>query len=533
MIGSQWGRARTETVLDALARAASDWADEVYLDMCGDRTYSFAEIDSLSNRFAHGLAAMGVGPGTAVATMLDNSADCIAIFYAVMKVQALLVPLNTGLKGEFLRHQLADSSAILAICEADYADRFEAVLGEVPALANLLIRDGADGLAGIVSDSTAPLSGRPKPSDIAMLLYTSGTTGLSKACMIGHGYIARYIGNLEYSARLSPAERLYTAAPLFHVGALGMALTSPICGNRLVLERRFTVQGFWPEIRRSGATVTNIVGAMIPLLAQAPDSADSRACHGQLKYNLGMPFTPDLTRIWQERFGMTRAYNSGFGMSEACLIFITPPDETPPPGSSGKAAPDMDVRMMDDDGNECPPGVAGEMVVRPMAPGIMFSGYWNRPEETAKAFENLWFHTGDIGYLDADGWFYFVDRKKDYIRRRGENISTFELEAVFRKHPALADVAVHAVPSELTEDDVKLTAVLHAPGTANEEDICRWAEDKVPFFALPRYIEFRTALPYNASAKALKYKLREEGVTPQTWDREKSAFRGRTNSKPV
>ena len=533
---AKWGKAGTVTVLDALARSVETRPDAIYLDSCGEGQFSFAEIDRLSNRYAHGLAALGVGPGAPVCAMLDNSLDCVALFYAVLKLQALLVPLNTGLRGEFLRHQIDDSTATTMICEADYLDRVLAIRQDLPRLKNIVMRGGEPKALGLVqvrslksvlSDTVGGFANRPRPADICMLLYTSGTTGLSKACMISHSYIAHYVGDLEYSAVLNADERLYTCAPLFHIGALGMVLTSPFCGNRVVMEKRFSVSNFWPEIRRSGATVANIVGAMIALIAQGEETEDSKACHGQLRPVLGMPFTAELSRIWRDRFGMAYARNSGFGMSEACLILITPPHGELPEGSSGKASPDMDVRIFDDDGNECPDGTPGEMVLRPLAPNIMFSGYWNRPDETAKAFENLWFHTGDICRRDAQGFFTFVDRKKDYIRRRGENISTFELESVFMGHPALAAVAVHAVPSELTEDDVKLTAVLKPSASISERDLCEWAVERVPYFALPRYIEFRSELPYNASAKALKYKLREEGVTPATWDRDQAGFQAK------
>lgn len=533
MTGRQWHFGQRDTLVDALLRAVEQWPDAIYLDACDGVLHSFAEFDRLTNRYAHGLAAAGVSQGSLVGTMLGNSADCLAVIFAVMKLGAILVPLNISLKGEFLRHQLADSTATILLCEAEFVDRVTAVHDQLPGLASVFVRGSAAvnladsrvrNFSELHSGNSSGFETRPRPADLCMLLYTSGTTGLSKACMISHNYLAHYVRDLQVIGALTPDEILYTPAPLFHIGSMGMALTGPVCGNRVVLDQRFSVSGYWREVRRSRASVISVIGAMVPLLAQAEDTEDSRACFGQVRRHYGMPFSPDIAKIWRERFGLARAHNTGFGMSEASMIFLAPADTDVPDGSSGRSSPDFDCRILDEDGNECPAGVAGELAIRPLSPNIMFEGYWKHPEATVQAWKHLWFHTGDIGRIDGDGFFYFVDRKKDYIRRRGENISTYEMEAVFMKHPAVAEVVVHAVPSELAEDDVKVTAVL-VPGAAlTEEELCRWSVDKVPYFAVPRYIEFRQSLPYNASGKALKFILREEGRTPTTWDREVTEF---------
>jgi crotonobetaine/carnitine-CoA ligase len=185
---------------------------------------------------------------------------------------------------------------------------------------------------------------------------------------------------------------------------------------------------------------------------------------------------------------------------------------------------EFEVRLVDDDDTDVAVGEIGEIVCRPNGPNLMFAGYWRRPEATLSVFQNLWFHTGDLARLDDDGFLYFVDRKKDYLRRRGENISSFELERTFVAHESVKDVAVHAVPSEQGEDDVKVTAVLQEGATLTEEHLCRWAVERVPYFALPRYIEFRDDLPRNPVGRVLKYQLRDDGVTATTWDREAAGF---------
>ena len=195
-------------------------------------------------------------------------------------------------------------------------------------------------------------------------------------------------------------------------------------------------------------------------------------------------------------------------------------DEYAKPDSSGKRNDSFDVRIIDDNGDEVEEGLPGEVIVRPLKPNVMFTGYWKRPEETLKLMTNLWFHTGDIGQFDEDGFFFFVDRKKDYLRRRGENISSFEVESVFRQHPGIVDVAAHAVLSDLLEDELKVTVVLNAEANLSEEQLCLWSAEQMPYFAVPRYIEFRIDLPRNPVGRVLKYVLRDEGVTNDTWDRE-------------
>jgi carnitine-CoA ligase len=209
-------------------------------------------------------------------------------------------------------------------------------------------------------------------------------------------------------------------------------------------------------------------------------------------------------------------------MTETAMVTRSCLRDARPPGTCGKLFGAYEARIVDAAGRECPNGAAGEVMVRPLLPNALFKGYWRRPEASLQAMRDLWFRTGDIGRFDADGYFIFVDRGKDYLRRGGENISSFEMETSFRQHPAIDDVAVHAVLSEITEDEVKVTAVLKAGASLGEEELCRWSLDRVPHFAVPRYIEFRTDLPRNPVGRVLKYQLRAEGVTANTWDRHQS-----------
>jgi crotonobetaine/carnitine-CoA ligase len=229
--------------------------------------------------------------------------------------------------------------------------------------------------------------------------------------------------------------------------------------------------------------------------------------------------SPALSAVFAERWGVS-TFSAGYGVTEASLLSTLPPGEENPPDAAGRPNDvEFDVRIFDDHDEEVADATVGEIVCRPRQPNAMFAGYWGRPEATMAVSGNWWFHTGDYGRIE-DGYLYFVDRKKDYLRRRGENISSFEVEKTLHGHPDVAEVAVHSVPSPLGEDDVKVTVVLGPGATADPEALCRWTAERVPYFAIPRYVEIRAELPKNPVGRVLKYQLRDEGVTATTWDAE-------------
>lgn len=525
-----WSVGERDTVIAALDRAVARHPDRVLLDFAGT-LYTYGEVDRLSTRMARALQGLGLKPGQTLVSMLDNNVDAVIVWLAVNKLRAVSVPINTALRGEFLRHQIADADAAIVICEADYLERIGAILTGAPAVTRVLHRGNAPaGLAGPVEsapldahrgDDDTPFSDKPEPAELACLVYTSGTTGPSKGCMLSYNFMCN-LARLQL--RAGPATEkdvTITPLPLFHMNALCVGIISNILvGARVAIVPRFSVSNFWPEVERTGATIASILGGMGGLLAQAPDQEAARRCFGQIHTVRGNPFTEETKKVWRERFGAKHVGGNGYGLTEACVVTSLPGGEYAAPGSSGKRIADFDVRIVDELDRELPAGTAGEIVVRPLRPDIMFMGYWRRPEDTLKLLRNLWFHTGDIGKFDDEGFFYFVDRKKDYLRRRGENISSFEMEAAFAAHPDIAEVAVHAVPSAKGEDDVKVTAVLLPGRTLAPEALFRWSTDAVPYYALPRYIEFRDALPKNPQGRVLKYLLRDEGKTASTWDLE-------------
>jgi crotonobetaine/carnitine-CoA ligase len=532
MLQQEWHLGQQDTVIDALDRAVAAWPDKVFLDFGGD-TYTYAEIDRLTTRFAHVLTGLGVERGQTVVSMLDNNVDAVLVWLAVNKIQAVSVPLNTALRGEFLRHQMSDAGAAIAICEADYLARITAVADKMPELKTVLHRGAPEtgDAAGLDirplddhrgSDET-PITDKPDPAALAALIYTSGTTGPSKGCMLSYNYMCSLARQQQRAAPTGHDDILWTPLPLFHMNALSTGVISTVLvGGRIAFSGRFSVSGFWPDIKRSGATAVSILGAMGNLLAQAKDVPEMKDCFGQVHTVRGNPFSEDMKAIWRNRFGAKQIGSNGYGLTEAAVITSLPAGQPAKPGSSGIRIPEFEVRIVDDHDVELPAGEAGEIITRPLQPNVMFQGYWRRPADTLKIMRNMWLHTGDIGKFDEDGYFYFVDRKKDYLRRRGENISSFELEHVCHSHPAIEEAAIHAVPSEVIEDDVKLTAVLKPGATITEEEFCLWAIEQMPYYAVPRFIEFRKELPRNPQGRVLKYQLRDEGVTPATWDMEKS-----------
>jgi carnitine-CoA ligase len=535
MSASGWEWKEQDTVTAAFHRAVLEGPERRFLDI-DSVVYTYAEIDQMTTRFAHSLEHLGVGGGETVATMLDNNADAIVAWMAINKICAVSVPINTALRGEFLRHQLGDSEAAIIVCESDYLERIASIVDYLPAAKMLLYRGALDRVPNCAipicslddyrgSDDT-PIEPRAKPSDLAALIYTSGTTGPSKGCMISFNYM---IHLAKQKLRFNPAttgDIVFTPLPLFHMNALVSGVTTTILvGGSIAFSPRFSVSGFWPEIERTGATIASILGSMGMLLAQAPDNEAMKRCYGQIHTVRGNPFSPAVRGIWQKRFGSRRVGSMDYGLTEAAVVTGVSGDEATPPGSSGKRIPEFDVRIVDEEDKELPAGESGEIIVRPLRPQIMFDGYWKRPADTLKAMRNQWFHTGDIGKFDREGFFYFIDRKKDYLRRRGENISSFEMEAAFGAHPQIAEVAVHAVPSSIGEDDLKVTAVLKPGEALDEEALCGWSLDKVPYYAVPRYIEFRNELPKNPQGRVLKYQLRAEGKTPATWDIESSSIK--------
>ena len=534
MTNPAWRTEQRHTILELWKDAVAASPNTVFLHFLDDdEKYTYAGFDKLSNRLAQGLLSSGIAPGDRIATLLDSHADSVALLLAASKVNAVYVPVNTANKGEFLRNPLENSGATILVSESKYLERVEAIRERLPDLQTIYVRGESVGdtmacepFVGLYSENDADTEIRLQPGDIAGIIYTGGTTGPSKGCILSQNYIANQALRTREMCDPRPGEVNWTCLPLFHLNAIVVTiLYSVVSGTTAAITPRFSLSGFWADIEKSGASVASVLGSMIPLIANMPDSEEMLRCKGQLRMARGAPFPGELQDIWRDRFGAEIVGAHVYGLTESSFISMLSHDEAAdaPPGSSGKLNHrDFDVMIVNDDFEEMPTGQAGEIVVRPVRPNVMFEGYWGRPQETLDVFDGLWFHTGDIGQFDENGFFYFVDRKKDYLRRRGENISSYEMETTFNLHPDVNEVAVHAVPSALTEDDIKVTVVKEAGSALTEYELASWAIDNVPYYAVPRYIEFRAQLPKNPVGRILKNQLRDEGCTDSTWDLEQS-----------
>lgn len=523
------------TILQVLANRVASDPDGPYLDFEGIEVTA-RQIDEDSGRLAHALNDLGIKKGDRVASLLENRPEQVVSFFAIMKLGAIHQPVNTAYRGEYLRHQLIDGGVKVFIVQGDFASRVQQLDADtMPELESVIVVGEPD--SAITNkpayDWSEVLTGRPfdglpdpkvTPADLACFLYTSGTTGPSKGCMLPHNYLVTLSDQLARMSRRRADDVVLTPLPLFHLAALTVCVVGTLLvGGRASIGRRFSVSGFWPEIKRTGATIISVLGSLATLIANAKDHPD-QVGHS-LRVCMAVPMPPQTEKAWRERFNCA-TWAGGYGLSEASLIATLPADEIGKPGSPGKPnTHEFEVQIVDENDFEVASGAVGEIVVRPKIPNVMFTGYFRRPQDTLAVMRNMWLHTGDLGRLDEDGFLFFVDRKKDYMRRRGENISSFELEKTFQNHEAIKDVAVHSVLSPMGEDDVKVTAILRDGVTLSEEELCAWAVKHLPYFAVPRYIEFRKGdLPRTPSGKVLKYQLREEGKTPTTWDREASGF---------
>lgn len=525
---------KTETtVVGLLMKCVEEHPDSAFVDLAGD-AYSYAEVERRAREFAGVLHASGVRAGQAVVSLQDTHIDAVSSWFGANMLGAVWVGANTALRGEFLRHVITDTGAAVVIAEHDLVSRLTAIGSQLAGVEVVLQHGREEAVPDprIRIERLDDYRGEPAPElnigseeDLMCLTYTGGTTGPSKGCMISNGYAINIGRRGLVQTQRTRDELNWNPLPMFHLNVLSMTLIGTmLVGGSASLAQRFSASGFWPEIERTGARVVNLIGGLPSIIAALPDSPEMARCFGQIRMVHAVPFPAALQEVWRTRFGVKTPGAKGYGMTEVFPITYSEPDDQAPPESAGRVHDeDLEVRIVDDHDREVKTGEVGEVVCRPRRPNVMFQGYWRRPEAMVEATRNLWFHTGDLGRFDDAGYFYFADRKNDYMRRRGENISSQELEATYMMHPDVVEVAVHAVPSDVTEDDVKVTAVLSPDSEITEADLFEWSKDRVPYFALPRYIEFRSELPTSPLGRVHKFLLRAQGCTEATWDREKAA----------
>lgn len=503
-------------------QAARDPAHELFV--CADQRWSIADTLALAAAMAASLAGAGVRRGDRVALFCGNRPEFLRVFLGCAWMGAVAVPINTACRGPQLQYYLANSGARLLAIEASLLVELAAVPADGLALERVWVIGEAAGAAmDSPAFSTEPLPHTTErhdaaaldPGDTLAILYTSGTTGPSKGVCCPHAQLHAWGANTARLLSVVPGDVLCTTLPLFHVNALNGFYQALIVGATQVIEPRFSVSGFWSAMAGHRATVGYLLGAMIPMLLAREPSPEERA--HTLRIALGPGVPPALRDAFRERTGVHLL--EGYGSTETNFVIAVPPGEDAR-GTMGRLQPGFAARVVDEQDNPLPPGQAGELVLRADEPFVFNTGYFGMAEQTVQAWRNLWFHTGDRVVCDDEGRYRFIDRLKDAIRRRGENIASFEVEQVLLSHPDIESVAVFPVGSELAEDEVMAAIVLKAGRAPDPVALMRFCETRLAHFAVPRFIDFVPELPRTENGKVRKVALRERGRSAGTWDRE-------------
>ncbi|WP_066304225.1 AMP-binding protein [Bacillus sp. FJAT-29814] len=495
-----------------------------------DVTYN--EFHKNGNKVADFMKSLGLSKGQTCAVMLPNCPEFLFTWLGLSRIGVIEVPINTSFRGDLLTYMLNKAECQAIVISADLVDRVEAVIGELENLRHIIIVGGFskssvdsvsvhsfEELLSQASDSEIDVE--ITPDDPSVILFTSGTTGPSKGVVLTHIHNFKLAENCCEIMDYGPEDRLFTGYPLFHGNArFTTVLAALLADSDVVLHEKFSTSKFWDICRAEKITSFNALGSLFTLLMKLPERPDD-ADH-LVRKAYGGPTPPELYDAFRERFNVK--VTEIYGLTEVGTVTNNLADSFRK-GSCGRAVPFYEIEIHDEDDRPCPQGVAGEIVLRPKEPGVMFTGYYKMEKETVEAWKNLWFHSGDRGMKDEDGYIYFIDRKKDAIRRRGENISSYEVERVINSHPSVYDSAAVGVPAENNGDEEVLAVIMVKDGaTLEPEELLEFCKPRMAHFAIPRYIRLVKELPRNTSQRVEKYKLRQEGITLDTWDRERAGY---------
>lgn len=497
-----------------------------------EASYSYADIDSCSNKVGNVLRELGVGAKDRIAIFLPNSPEFIFCWFASIKLNVTLVPLNTQLKGEALRYIVGHAAPKLVITNSDLLRELMAVREVLPEDCRLLVigeeittenkvfsYNSLLAQASVERPPDVPIA----DEDTALIIYTSGTTGYPKGVMINRR--AQTNHPLYYHAELiqtAPHETAYSYLPLFHVTCQGVTMGSFIGGARLALDTEFRPFGFWERVRRSNAVIFPYLGAVISMLYSRPPREDDG--DNPVRQALGAAAPKEIWADFERRFNLRLLET--YGQTEWFAVWSKHPvvnnELQARIGAAGTAPARCEIKIVDENHKELPPNHLGQIIMRPAESGLMMSGYYRQPELNTKVFKDGWYYTGDAGEMDSDGYLYFKGRLKDYIRRRGENISAFEIERVVNCHPAVLESAAVGVPSSISEEEVKLCVVFKPEFNGEQqptaEEIWRYCKENLPIFMVPRYIEVLSELPHTSTQRVRKFLLAESG-TANAWDK--------------
>lgn len=525
-----------------LKNRAKRLKNKPFLQYQDEKPLSFQEVNTLANKVGNGLIGLGIKKGDRVSVLMPNSSDYVVIWFGILKAGGIMAPINTAYKMDFLEYIIDNSDSRVLFVAEEYLERIAPIQDRIPRVEKIIVwtRNKSSGFQdmGIRAKSLIPYrnfldNSSPEELEIdvrfidtARLMYTSGTTGRSKGVVKSHAadyYSAK--GYVELT-EIDGNDVLFTCLPLFHSNAEVLCVyPALISGARVAIYERFSTSHFWNWVKESGATVFNLLGAMSYFIWRQPPVPEEK--EHRVRLALISPAPHDILEQFMERFNLK--IMEGYGLTETGVVTYMRPNEPFRVGSCGKEAPGYEIKIVDPETDEeLPRGQVGEIVVRPRIPNIMLYHYHKMPEKTVSDFRNFWFHTGDGGRMDEDGYIYFVDRVKDYIRRRGENISSFEVERIVCQHPAVAEAAAIGIKSgegKFAEDNLMIVAVKKPDRDVSYEELIKHCEERMPYFMIPRFIRFVDALPKTPTERVQKHILKEQGITPDTWDMEKAGYK--------
>jgi carnitine-CoA ligase len=498
----------------------------VFLHDVGGEAKTYGDVDHQSDNWSAAFALAGITKDDTIVSFVPTCSTAVEVWLGIAKLGAVEVPLNTHLRGQLLEHQLLDSKAEVAVVDVRFLPQILELANAVRQL-RLIIVTGDSGVELAAGDALAPAADFlvsahgttwnrviPSRTDTASVIYTSGTTGPSKGVIVSWAQIAATVQGSIPVADLESDDSYYNPFPLFHIGGKFPIALAALLGSRVVLRDGFSTREFWSDVQRYGCNTTLLLGVTANFLSQQPEQPlDAET---PLRNVVMVPLIHD-HETFARRFGVRIC--TAFNMTEVSAPLSSEGWQPANNRTSGHPRAGYECRVVDADDNDVPPNSPGELLVRASDRATLNGGYWGRPEATASAWRGGWFHTGDIFCRDEQGEFYFLDRLKDAIRRRGENISSQEIESVVVQHDAVAECAAHAVPSEWGEDEVKIVVVLHDEHDVSPQTLIDYLSDRLPDFMVPRYVEYLPALPKTPTEKIQKVSLRERGITDTTWDR--------------
>jgi long-chain acyl-CoA synthetase len=500
----------TGKLLELRAEAAPD--KPFLFSETDGRRYTYSEFDRAVNRAARLLAAHGIKKGDAVSLLMPNGVEYIIAYFACFKLGALAGPVNSLLKAEEISYVVADSEAKAIVVGSEFLERIESIREELPSLRHVILFDDEARATAEFTEGSLPDVALVK-DDEAIIIYTSGTTGKPKGCLLTHGNLIANARQITEWLGFTALDRLLTVMPLFHMNAVSVTTMSPLyAGASTVISQKFSASRFWQIISDYEVTSFGSVATMLSmLLTTYPEGVPAGLKTAQLRFAMcgSAPVPAEVLKNFEETFNCLVI--EGYGLSEStCRSSFNPPDARRRPGSCGMAIGN-EMKVFNDDDMEVANGELGEIVLRG---DNILKGYYKNEEATARAFRNGWFHTGDIGYKDADGFFYIVDRKSDMIIRGGENIYPREIDEVLYQHPMIAAAATIGVPDPLYGEEVAAFIVLKSGATVTEEEIITFCREHLADFKCPKSVRLVSDIPKGPTGKLLKRELSRLFVKP-------------------